>query len=52
MAMEVPWKRSRGIPKLRSLDNIKNDVSAREWSEEEAKTRVQWRRLIRNIDPT
>ena len=34
------------------LDNIKNDLSERELSGEEAQDRVQWRRLIRNIDPT
>ena len=46
-------KRRRGTPtNLRWLDNIKNDLSERELSGEEAKDRVQWRRLIRNIDPT
>ena len=34
------------------LDNIKTDVSERELLGEEAQYRVQWRRLIRNIDPT
>ena len=37
--------------KRRWLDNIKNDLSERELSGEEAQDRVQWRRLIRNIDP-
>ena len=32
------------------LDNIKNDLSVRELSGEEAQDRVQWRRLIRNIE--
>ena len=49
--MEVPGKRRRGRPKRRWLDNIKNDLSERELSGEEAQDRVQWRRLIRNIDP-
>ena len=44
-------KRRRGRPKQRWLDNIKNDLSERELSGEEAQDRVQWRRLIRNIDP-
>ena len=52
MAMEVPGKRKRGRPKRRWLDNIKNDLSERELSGEEAQDRVQWTRLIRNIDPT
>ena len=33
-------------------DNIKNDLSERELSWEEAQDLVQWRRLIRNIDHT
>ena len=45
--MEVPGKRRRGRPKRRWLDNIRNDLSG-----EEVQDRVQWRRLIRNIDPT
>ena len=52
MGMEVPGKRRRGRPKWRWLDNIKKDLSERELSGEEAQDRVQWRRLIRNIDPT
>ena len=34
MVMEVPGKRRRGRPKRRWLDNIKNDLSERELSEE------------------
>ena len=34
------------------VGNIKNDLSERELSVEEAKDRVQSRRLIRNMDPT
>ena len=52
MVIEVPGKRRRGRPKWRWLDNIKNDLSERELSGEEAQDRVQWRRLRRNIDPT
>ena len=52
MVMEVPGKRTRGRPKRRWLDNIKNDLSERELSGEEAQDRVQRRRLIRNINPT
>ena len=45
-------KRRRGTPVRRWLDNIRNDLSERELSVEEAQYRVKWRRLIRNIDPT
>ena len=37
MVMEVPGKRTRGRPKRRWLDNIKNDLSERELSVEEAR---------------
>ena len=37
MVMEVPGKRTRGIPKWRWLDKIKNDLSERELSVEEAR---------------
>ena len=52
MGMDVPGKRRRGGPKRRWLVNIKNDLSKRELSEEDAKDRVQWRLLICNIDST
>ena len=52
MAMEVPGKRRRGRRKRRRLDNIRNDLSERELSGEDAQDRVNWRRLIRHIDPT
>ena len=37
MVMEMPGKRMRGRPKLRWLVNIKNDLSERELSGEEAR---------------
>ena len=54
MVMEVPGKRRRGRPKRRWLDNIRNDLSERELSREDAQDRVKikWRSLMRNIDPT
>ena len=52
MAMEVAGKRRRGRPKRRWLDSIRNDLSERELSREDAQDRVKWRRLIRDIDPT
>ena len=52
MVMEVPGKRTRGRPKRRWLDNIKNDLSERELSGEEVRDRAKWRCFIRNINPT
>ena len=52
MGMEVSGKIRRGRPTRRWLDNIKNDLSERELSGEDAQHRAKWRRLIRHIDPT
>ena len=41
----TPMVSLRGRPKRRWLDNIKNDLSERELSGEEAQDRVQWRHL-------
>ena len=49
---DVAGKRRRGRQKRKCLDNIRNDLSEKELSREEAQDRVKWRRLIRNIDPT
>ena len=35
MGMDVPGKRRRGRPKMRWLDNIKNDLSERKLSGED-----------------
>ena len=48
----VPGKRRRGRPKLGWLDSIRNELSERELSREDAQDRARWRRLIRRIDPT
>ena len=50
MVMEVPGKRRRGRPKRRWLDSIRNDLSERELSREDAQDRAKWRRFIRYID--
>ena len=52
MWMEVPGKRSRGRPKWRCLDNIRNDLSEIELSDEEVRDRVKWSCFIRSIDST
>ena len=51
MVKEVPGKRRRGTPTRRWFANIKNDLSERELSGEEAQDRVQWRCLIRKHRP-
>ena len=51
MVIEVPWKRRRGSPKRKWLDNIRNHLSERELSGDETQCRINWKRLIRNIDP-
>ena len=52
MVIGVPGKRRRGMPKRKCLDNIRNDLSERELSAEEAQDRAKRRRFIRNIEPT
>ena len=51
VGMKVPGKRRRGRPKRRWLDSIRNDLSERELSGEDAQDRAKWRRLIRHINP-
>ena len=52
MGMEVPGKRRRGRPKRVWLDSIRNDLSEKGLSEEDAQDRPRWRSLTRHIDPT
>ena len=52
VVLVMPGKRRRGRPKRRWLDNIRNDMSGREFSREEAEDRAKWRHLIRHIDLT
>ena len=52
MVMVVPGEKRRGRSKMRWLDNIKNDLSERELSGEDAQEGAKWRRIIRHIDPT
>ena len=52
MAMEVSGNKRRGRPKRRWLDSIRNDLSERELSKENAQDRAKWRRIIRHIDHT
>ena len=43
MGMEVPGTRRRGRPKRRWLDSIRNDLSERGLSGEDAQDRVKWK---------
>ena len=51
MGMEVPGKRRRGRPKRRWLDSIRNDLSERGLSEEDAQDRPMYIFHI-NVDYT
>ena len=50
MEFEIPGKRTRGRPRRRWNDNIKEDMKANV-SEEEAKDRLKWRMATRCCDP-
>ena len=52
MPMEVLGKRRRGRPKRGWLDSIRNDLSERILSIEDAQDWAKWRSLIGLIDPT
>ena len=48
--IDVPWKRRRGSPKRKWLDNFRNHLSERELLGDGKQYRINWKRLIRNID--
>ena len=49
--IEIPGKRTRGRPRRRWNDNIKEDMKKVDVSEEEAEDRVRWRTVTRCCDP-
>ena len=51
MKIEIPGKRTRGKPRRRWNDNIKEDMKKAGVSEEEAEDRVRWRTVTRCCDP-
>ena len=51
MVIEVPWKRRRRSPKRKWLDNITNHLMERELSGDETQCRINWKRIIGNIEP-
>ena len=52
MAMEVNGTRGRGRPKRRWMDSVKADLREKGLVGDEYEDRVEWRRLVRNVDPT
>ena len=51
MEFEIPGKRTRGRPRRRWNDNIKEDMKKENVSEEEAKDRLKWRMATRCCNP-
>ena len=51
MEFEIPGKRTRGRPRRRWNDNIKEDMKKPNVSEEEVKDRLRWRMATRCCDP-
>ena len=51
MKIEIPGKRTRGRPRRRWNDNIKEDMKKMDVNEEEAENRMRWRTTTRCCDP-
>ena len=51
MKIEVPGKRTRGRPRRRWNDNIKEDMRKAGVREEEMEDQVKWRMVTRCCDP-
>ena len=49
--MELPGKRKRGMPNMRFMDVVKEDMVEVEETEEDTEVRDSWRRKIRCGDP-
>ncbi len=52
MSMEVEGTRGRGRPRRRWMDSVREDLRAKQLVGDEFGHRAEWRRLIRNVDPT
>ena len=52
MGMEVEGVRGRGRPKRRWMDCVREDMERKGLTEEDALDRGEWRRRVRNTDPT
>ena len=51
MDMEVKGKRPKGRPKLRWMDAINKDLTARGLQPKDASDRLRWRKMTRHADP-
>ena len=51
LTMELPGKRKRGRPKRRFMDAVKDDMTAVDVTEEDAKEKADCRLRIRCGDP-
>ena len=51
MAMKIPGHRSRGRPKFRWKDRLKEDMREKNLSVHQVGDREEWKRLSRNSDP-
>ena len=51
MGFDIPGRRTRGRPRRRWNDNIKEDMKKANVSEEDAEDRLMWRTAMRCCDP-
>ena len=51
MEMKVQGRRKTGIPKIRWLDKVKDDIKEKGLSVDEVYDRATWRRISTYIDP-
>ena len=52
MGMKVPWRRKRGRPKRRWLNNVRDDIKEKGLSVDEMYDRATRRRISSYIEPT
>ena len=52
MVMKVQGRRKRGIPQIRLLDKVKDDIKEKGLSADDVYDRATWRRMSPYIDST
>ena len=50
LKMEMPGKRKRGRPEMRYVDEVREEMTMSEVTEEDAEARIKWRWVIRYGD--